>query len=128
MPGITSFQQLRQQRHTQWLATLKQRINALLEADPTDNEWPGSLVRPDQIYLFGSRARGDWDGLSDTDLLVVARSTREAERWADRLLDQGVAQDVIGLDRDAWQQLPQHRSVIWRHVARDAQPLLETQP
>lgn len=128
MPGITSFQQLRQQRHTQWLAALKQRINALLEADPTDDEWPGSLVRPDQIYLFGSRARGDWDGLSDTDLLVVARSTREAERWADRLLDQGVAQDVIGLDRDAWQQLPQHSSVIWRHVARDAQPLLETQP
>lgn len=128
MPGITSFQQLRQQRHTQWLATLKQRINALLEADPTDNEWPGSLARPDQIYLFGSRARGDWDGLSDTDLLVVARSTREAERWADRLLDQGVAQDVISLDRDAWQQLPQHSSVIWRHVARDAQPLLETQP
>lgn len=128
MPGITSFQQLRQQRHTQWLAALKQRINALLEADPTDDEWPGSLVRPDQIYLFGSRARGDWDGLSDTDLLVVARSTREAERWADRLLDQGVAQDVIGLDRDAWQQLSQHSSVIWRHVARDAQPLLETQP
>ena len=25
-----------------------------------------------QIYLFGSRARGDWDGLSDTDLIVVS--------------------------------------------------------
>jgi hypothetical protein len=133
MAGITSFQQLRQQRHAQWLVDLKQRINALLDAEPMDEEpmdaeSPGPMVRPDQIYLFGSRARGDWDGLSDTDLLVVARSAREAERWADRLLDQGVAQDVIGLDRDAWRQLPQHSSVIWRHVARDAQPLLERQP
>jgi predicted nucleotidyltransferase len=31
-----------------------------------------SVVRPDQVWLFGSRARGDWDGLSDVDLLVVA--------------------------------------------------------
>ncbi|MEA5422643.1 MULTISPECIES: nucleotidyltransferase domain-containing protein [unclassified Synechococcus] len=134
MPGIASFQQLRQQRHAQWLADLKQRINAVLDVDPGDAAWTGQTAspdpteRPDQIYLFGSRARGDWDGLSDTDLLVVARSTREAECWADRLLDQGVARDVIGLDRDAWRQLPQHSSVIWRHVARDAQPLLDTQP
>ena len=85
-------------------------------------------TRPDQIYLFGSRARGDWDGLSDTDLIVVARTSREAERWAERLLDQGVAQDAIGLDRESWRQLPAHHSVIWRHVARDAQPLLEMQP
>ena len=48
---MTSFQDLRQRRHAQWLTELKQ-----------------------QIYLFGSRARGDWDGLSDTDLLVVADS------------------------------------------------------
>ena len=134
MPGITSIQQLRQQRHAQWLAGLKERINALLDAEPVDAEEPSQagksdpMVRPDQIYLFGSRARGDWDGLSDTDLLVVARNTHEAERWADRLLEQGLAQDAIGLDREAWRQLPQHSSVIWRHVARDAQPLLETQP
>ena len=73
----------------------------------------------------GSRRLGC---LSDTDLLVVAQTTRAAEHWVDRLLEQGLAQDVIGLDREAWQQLPQHSSVIWRHVARDAQPLLEGQP
>jgi len=123
VPDITSFQQLRAQRHAQWLAALKARIHTLLEAEPL-----GDPPRPDQIYLFGSRARGDWDGLSDTDLLVVAQTTRAAEHWVDRLLEQGLAQDVIGLDREAWQQLPQHSSVIWRHVARDAQPLLEGQP
>ncbi len=75
---MTSFQDLRQRRHAQWLTELKQ-----------------------QIDLFGSRARGDWDGLSDTDLLVVADSKGDAERWADQLLDGGVAQDVIELDRES---------------------------
>ena len=123
MAAISSFQALRQQRHAQWLTELKQRIDLVLCSSP-----PSSTVRPDQIYLFGSRARGDWDGLSDTDLLVVAESRAAAEQWADLLLAHGVAQDVIGLDRMAWQQLPEHPSVIWRHVARDAQPLLAQQP
>ena len=79
-----------------------------------------------QVYLFGSRARGDWDGLSDTDLLVVSDTKTEAEEWADLLLDSGIAQDVIGMDREAWAQLPNHPSVIWRHVARDAMALLES--
>ena len=39
-----------------------------------------------------------------------------------------LAQDVIGLDQEAWHNLPNHPSVIWRHVARDAQPLLEASP
>ena len=123
MTGMTSLQKLRQQRHAQWLCELQQRIDVVL-----GQSVPGVSARPDQIYLFGSRARGDWDGLSDTDLLVVAESTATAEQWADQLLDHGVAQDAIGLDREAWQHLPQHASVIWRNVARDALPLLKQQP
>ena len=120
---MTSLQKLRQQRHAQWLCNLQQRIDRVLSQSV-----PGVSARPDQIYLFGSRARGDWDGLSDTDLLVVAENTATAEHWADQLLDHGVAQDAIGLDRKAWHHLPQHASVIWRNVARDALPLLEQQP
>ena len=116
---MTSFQDLLQRRHAQWLTELKHQINAIVESQAKP---------PHQIYLFGSRARGDWDGLSDTDLLVVADSKGEAERWADQLLDGGLAQDVIGLDQEAWHNLPNHPSVIWRHVARDAQPLLEASP
>ena len=63
-----------------------------------------SLERPDQIDLFGSRARGDWDGLSDTDLHVVAANKNIADTWVDQLLDSGLAEDVIGLDREAWAQ------------------------
>ena len=114
---MTSFRQLRQQRHGAWLAELKRQLHEL----PTEEHRP----HPEQIYLFGSRARGDWDGLSDTDLLVVGTSKSDAELWVNLLLDRGLAQDVIGLDHEAWMELPAHPSAIWRGVARDAQPLLE---
>lgn len=119
---MTSFKKLRKRRHAQWLLKLKQQLRDIV-ADGNKNN--GNQSAP-QVYLFGSRARGDWDGLSDTDLLVVSDTKAEAEEWADRLLDSGIAQDVIGMDRDAWAQLPKHPSVIWRHVARDAMPLLES--
>ena len=114
---MTSFRQLRQQRHGAWLAELKRQLGEVLDAE--------TERRPEQIYLFGSRARGDWDGLSDTDLLVVGSSTSDAELWVNLLLDRGLAQDVIGMDHEAWMELPAHPSAIWRGVARDAQPLLE---
>ena len=80
--------------------------------------------RPDQIYLFESRARGDWDGLSDTDLLVVAATQAGADDWTNTVMESGRAQDVISLTRQAWSELPNSPSLIWRRVAQDAQPLL----
>ena len=118
----TSFKELRERRHAQWLLKLKRQLRDVL-ADGNKKEGNQSAL---QVYLFGSRARGDWDGLSDTDLIVVSDTKAEADEWADRLLDSGIAQDVIGMDREAWAQLPNHPSVIWRHVARDAMPLLES--
>ena len=116
--AMTSFQQLRQQRHNQFITELKSRLQRLIS---TNTIHP----RPDQVYLFGSRARGDWDGHSDTDLLVVAATRKLANQWVDLLLDAERGADVVGLDQEGWKQLPQHTNVIWRHVARDAQPLLE---
>ena len=37
------------------------------------------------MWLFGSQARGDWDGYSDTDLLVVAADAAAAAQWAAQL-------------------------------------------
>ena len=115
----TSLAYLRTQRHAQWLGALRLSLQDLVES---------KLERPDQIYLFGSRARGDWDGLSDTDLLVVAANQHLADTWADQVLDSGLAEDVIGLDREAWAQLPQSNSVVWRNAAKIAIPLLAERP
>ena len=57
---------------------------------------------------------------------MVSDTKAQAEEWADLLLDSGIAQDVIGMDHEAWAHRPNHPSVIWRHVARDAMPLLES--
>ena len=116
---MTSLAALHTQRHAQWLRDLRLSLRPLVQS---------SAERPDQIYLFGSRARGDWDGLSDTDLLVVAASKRLAERWTDQLLDLGLADDVIGLDREAWAHLPESDSVIWRNISKVAIPLLAEIP
>lgn len=116
---MTSLAALRTQRHAQWLRNLSFSLHQLVLL---------SAERPEQIYLFGSRARGDWDGLSDTDLLVVAASKRLADRWTDQLLDHGLADDVIGLDREAWAHLPESDSVIWRNIFKVAIPLLAEIP
>ena len=116
---MNSLGQLRQLRHQRWLAQLRQGLEAVVQADERRDR-----QRPDQIYLFGSRARGDWDGLSDTDLLVVAATQSGADDWANRVMESGLAEDVISLTRQAWSELPNSPSLIWRRVAQDAQPLL----
>ena len=118
-PTTTSLAALRTQRHAQWLHALRLSLQDLVKSN---------LERPDQIYLFGSRARGDWDGLSDTDLLVVAANQHLADKWVDQVLDSGLAEDVIGLDREAWDQLPKSASVVWRNAAKVAIPLLAGRP
>ena len=37
-------------------------------------------VRPEQIILFGSRARGDWRADSDVDLMIIEKGPFTPER------------------------------------------------
>jgi predicted nucleotidyltransferase len=115
---MTTFSALRAKHQSAWLEHLRARLAELLEHQPQLEQ------RPDQIWLFGSRARGDWDGWSDTDLLVVAQNQGLAAAWADLLIGAGLGGDVIPMDRSRWQALPSHASAIWRAVAREALPLL----
>ena len=56
---MTNLGELRRQRHAHWMAELKQSLNTLVAAQR------GIRAETDQIYPFGYRARGDWDGLSE---------------------------------------------------------------
>ena len=116
--SMSSFAALRIKKQNQWTIQLQAQLDAVVQQHQINEQWL------DQIWLFGSRARGDWDGYSDTDLVVVAEHQAQAERWVDRLIDAGVAADLVAMDRKAWQRLPNHDSAIWRAVARDAIPLL----
>ncbi|HTX54504.1 MAG TPA: nucleotidyltransferase domain-containing protein [Candidatus Baltobacteraceae bacterium] len=55
--------------------------------------------RPEQIILFGSAVRGDWQADSDVDFLAIKRecppSGRERIRALQRLIRRNVAVDVL---------------------------------
>ena len=121
-PSPTPFEVLRQQRHAAWLADLTTRLEQLVASSGSADKGPL------EILLFGSRARGDWDGLSDTDLLVVAKKKHQASLWVDRLLDAGLAQDVVAFDQTSWQELGDSPSPYWRSVKSQAIPLLHRGP
>ena len=71
-----------------------------------------------EVWLFGSRARGDWDGWSDTDLLGVANAQAHADQLAKALLDAGLGADVIALSSALWHAMA---SSCWAH--HEARPL-----
>lgn len=87
----------------------------------------GSQIR--QIFLFGSKARGDSSGDSDIDVLLLV----EKETWA--LKDEicGLAAEinlefdlqldtrVIGVER--WRHLKQVQAGLYRTISQDAIPL-----
>jgi predicted nucleotidyltransferase len=118
-PRISPIERLRLAHHQNWLAELRQTLTeALASVDPV--EYPAFLV-----LLFGSRARGDWDGHSDTDLLVVASTRSLAHALADRLLAAHVGDDVIALSFADWQAKVHTESPSWRLIRDQAIPLYE---
>ena len=71
----STFAPLRRRERQRRIAALRQRL-------------PDTLGPNDcSVWLFGSLARGDWDGFSDIDLLVVAANQDAAERAADQLME-----------------------------------------
>ena len=76
----------------------------------------------------GAMARGDWDGRSDTDLLVVADSQEVADGLADALLDAGCGADVIALSRASWGAMATSDSPHWRGIHQQARQLLRVGP
>ncbi|MEI7666141.1 MAG: nucleotidyltransferase domain-containing protein [Synechococcaceae cyanobacterium ELA263] len=106
--GLSPLERLRRRRQERWLEALQQRLAETLADVPC------------RVWLFGSRARGDWDGFSDTDLLVEAESAELAERAADQLRSALVGDDVLALDRRQWQAMADSPSPHWRAVQAQA--------
>ncbi len=118
-PDLSPLERLRQARQQRWLAERRQAVaEALADGDGLDGV-------PCLVLLFGSRARGDWNGYSDTDLLVVAQARQQADRLADLLLQAGVGDDVIAITRADWQAAAHSPSPYWRSIHAQAIPLYE---
>ncbi|MBI4832551.1 MAG: nucleotidyltransferase domain-containing protein [Candidatus Lindowbacteria bacterium] len=83
----------------------------ILNNDPALAEIVKRLVeafRPERIYLFGSKARGDTDPDSDYDLMLIVPDDappeqRRSRRAYETLRGTGTAADVLVLTRHSFQ-------------------------
>ncbi len=75
------------------------------------------------LWLFGSWARGDWDGYSDVDVLAIAPNREAATGLAEAVLDLGMADDVLALTEQEWMERRHGTDPYWRAIGRDALPL-----
>jgi len=117
-PNLSTLHRLRQGVQQRFEADLLERLQGALAATAASYE----------VWLFGSRARGDWDGRSDTDLLVVADSQEVADGLADALLDVCCGADVIALSRARWGAMATSESPHWRGIHQQARQLLRVGP
>lgn len=82
-----------------------------------------------ELYLFGSKARGDSKADSDIDLLVVVRELDAESRWqvrataADCSLRYNVLFNTHLYDIAYWDTVVQYQDTLWREVERDGIPL-----
>jgi predicted nucleotidyltransferase len=103
-----TFAPLRRRERQRRIAALRQRLRDTLGTNDCS------------VWLFGSLARGDWDGFSDTDLLVVAGDQDAAERAADQLMEALVGDDVLAIDQERWQAMASSPSPHWRAIRAQA--------
>jgi len=104
----STFAPLRRRERQRRITALRQRLRDTLGQNDCS------------VWLFGSLARGDWDGFSDTDLLVVGTNQDAAERTADQLIEALVGDDVLAIDQERWQAMAISTSPHWRAIRAQA--------
>ena len=100
---------IRRRKQAERLKGLHQQASLVLAEHPGGSLW-----------LFGSWARGDWDGFSDVDVLAVAPNRSQASELADAVLDLGMADDVLALTELEWQGRRNGDDPYWSAIGRDA--------
>ena len=100
---------IRRRKQAERLKGLHQHASLVLAEHPGGSLW-----------LFGSWARGDWDGFSDVDVLAVAPNRSQASELADAVLDLGMADDVLALTELEWQECRNGDDPYWSAIGRDA--------
>jgi predicted nucleotidyltransferase len=100
---------------------IKEFIGRLLQLDE---------VQTNDVWLFGSKSRGDFDADSDIDLLLVLETVDWKRKERIRMTDSRVSleYDVLLnthiLSRERWEELTRHQATLWREVQRDGVALM----
>lgn len=114
MVQLSKLARIRQERHQAWLEQMRSRCHAV--GDACLNHGVGI----EQVLLFGSRARGDFDGYSEIDQIAVGKTQIDAEAVADALADAHLGDDLIAMSKKDWQQKAESQSPSWRAIFAEA--------
>ena len=90
----------------------------------------GEVVHPDQVILFGSRARGDFSPDSDIDLLIITgpdpvdrqtyqRSSAAAHRTVEELYGDSISIDLLRMSEGAFHDGRRARNHVAGQAVRD---------
>ena len=71
------------------------------------------------MILFKSYARGDFNGISDLDLIVVDHNRDQTERLACSIQEQGLEDDVLTLNSEEWNQKKNSNSFFWKSILQE---------
>jgi predicted nucleotidyltransferase len=105
----------------------------LTERDAIE-EWTTRLLaqhgrRVIELWLFGSKARGDFDADSDLDLLIILSTDDPQVRDSVRLLaarvslEHNVLINTHIVSQERWGNLERQNAVYWQNIHRDGIPL-----
>jgi predicted nucleotidyltransferase len=119
MAGVSTLERIRRQRHASWLEDLRARVQPVAERCRQHG------IDAEAVLLFGSRARGDFDGFSDTDLIAVGSSDQHAEALADALATARLGDDIVPLSQESWQNRATSSHPSWRAAHAEAITLWE---
>lgn len=122
MVPLSTLARIRQERHSHWLDDLRRRVQCVAGACLDQG------LGVEAVLLFGSRARGDFDGHSDIDLIAVGTSVADAEAVADALAEAHLGDDLIPLSLEDWQAKACSGHPTWRAIHAEALPLFLRQP
>ncbi len=114
MVQLSQLACIKQERHRAWLEQMRNRCHAVGDACLNNG------VGIEQVLLFGSRARGDFDGYSDVDLIAVGKTQIDAEAVADALADAHLGDDLIAMSIRDWQQKAESQNPSWRAIFVEA--------
>jgi len=122
MAALSTLERIRQRRHQRWLAELQRNTERVCQRCVSEG------IGIEQVLLFGSRARGDFDGYSDVDLIAVGTTQQDAEAVADALAAAHLGDDLIALTQDAWERKAHSSHPSWRATYSAAIPLFQRRP
>lgn len=122
MATLSTLARIRQERFLDWLAEMRRQVQQV------GARCAAQGIGIEAVMLFGSRARGDFDGHSDLDLIAVGTTSSDAEAVADALAEAHLGDDLIDLSLDDWQGKARSSHPTWRAIHAEAIPLFARQP